>query len=318
VAATMLVVTAMLVWVLTVFFHEGHRWGQIGLFALVLVAVFASIALGFVLSPPPVFVVVAVVSLLVEGVTAVCLWHPDTLGYLAEDQTFPTVLYPTDLFKFYAACYPTWDWGFAESIVAKFQIPVSRPMKALSKGQQRQVSLVCAVAHRPRLLVLDEPGGGLDPVVRRSFLEEVIGLLSTEETCVLFSSHHLQEVERLARRIGIMDRGRLVVDEELDRLREGSCRVLAEIDEQNGEVIRERIAGCVSALKRDDAWMLTMRCTVDEAKQRVSRAVNGRPVRMISLARRSPTARGRFCVPPAPGMMPSVTSVNAKRALSAA
>jgi ABC-2 type transport system ATP-binding protein len=143
---------------------------------------------------------------------------------------------------------PYWDWGFAESIVAKFQIPVSRPMKALSKGQQRQVSLVCAVAHRPRLLVLDEPGGGLDPVVRRSFLEEIIGLLSTEETCVLFSSHHLQEVERLARRIGIMDRGRLVVDEELDRLREGSCRVLAEIDEQNGEVIRERLAGCVSAL----------------------------------------------------------------------
>ena len=83
VAATMLVVAAMLVWVLTVFFREGHRWGQIGLFALVLAAVFASIALGFVLSPPPVFVVVAVVSLLVEGVTAVCLWHPDTLAYLA-------------------------------------------------------------------------------------------------------------------------------------------------------------------------------------------------------------------------------------------
>jgi hypothetical protein len=83
VAATMLVVAAMLVWVLTVFFREGHRWGQIGLSALVLAAVFASIALGFVLSPPPVFVVVAVVSLLVEGVTAVCLWHRDTLAYLA-------------------------------------------------------------------------------------------------------------------------------------------------------------------------------------------------------------------------------------------
>lgn len=83
VAATMLVVAAMLVWVLTVFFREGHRWGQLGLFALVLVAVFASIALGFVLSPPPVFVVVAVVSLLVEGVTVACLWHRDTLAYLA-------------------------------------------------------------------------------------------------------------------------------------------------------------------------------------------------------------------------------------------
>jgi hypothetical protein len=83
VAATMLVVAAMLVWVLTAFFREGHRWGQLGLFALVLAAVFASIALGFVVSPPPVFVVVAVVSLLVEGVTIVCLWHRDTLAYLA-------------------------------------------------------------------------------------------------------------------------------------------------------------------------------------------------------------------------------------------
>jgi hypothetical protein len=83
VAATMFVVAAMLVWVLTVFFREGYRWGQLGLFGLVLVSVFASIALGFVLSPPPVFVVVAVVSLVVEGVAALGLWHPDTVRHLA-------------------------------------------------------------------------------------------------------------------------------------------------------------------------------------------------------------------------------------------
>jgi hypothetical protein len=79
----MFVVAAMLVWVLAVFFREGHRWGQLGLFALVLVAVFASVALGFVLEPPAVFVVVAVVSLLVEGVAVACLWHRDTRAYLA-------------------------------------------------------------------------------------------------------------------------------------------------------------------------------------------------------------------------------------------
>ncbi|MFZ2014361.1 MAG: hypothetical protein WAV00_11105 [Nocardioides sp.] len=83
VAATMLVVAAMLVWVLTVFFREGHRWGQLGLSALVVLSLFASIVLGFLLDPPAVFVAVAVVSLVVEGVLAVCLWHPDTLGYLA-------------------------------------------------------------------------------------------------------------------------------------------------------------------------------------------------------------------------------------------
>jgi ABC-2 type transport system ATP-binding protein len=198
------------------------------------------------------------------------------LGYLAEDQTFPPVLHPADLFKFFAACHPTWDWDFAESLVDRFQIPVDRPLKALSKGQQRQAALVCAVAHRPKLLVLDEPGGGLDPVVRRSFLEEVIGLLANEDTTVIFSSHHLQEIERLAKRIGIMERGRLILDDELDRVREGSCRVLAEIDEPNGDVIRERLAGCISARRRDDVWMLTMRCTVDEAKQRVASTLSGR------------------------------------------
>jgi hypothetical protein len=83
VAATMLVVAAMLVWVLTVFFREGHRWGQIGLTALVAVSVFASVVLGLVLDPPLVFVVVAIGSLVVEGVLLVCLWHPDTLRYLA-------------------------------------------------------------------------------------------------------------------------------------------------------------------------------------------------------------------------------------------
>jgi hypothetical protein len=84
VGATMFVVAAMLVWVLTVFFREGHRWGQLGLSGLVLATVFASVALGFVLHPPAVFVLVALVSLALEGLAAVCLWHPDTLGYLSD------------------------------------------------------------------------------------------------------------------------------------------------------------------------------------------------------------------------------------------
>jgi ABC-2 type transport system ATP-binding protein len=198
------------------------------------------------------------------------------MGYLAEDQTYPEVLQPGDLFKFFAACQPGWDWNFAESIVERFQIPLNRGLKLLSKGQQRQVALVCAVAHRPKLLVLDEPGGGLDPVVRRSFLEEVIELLSQEDTAVLFSSHHLQEVERLARRIAIMDHGCILLDEDLDRVRESSCRVLVEIEAKDGGAIREKLTGCVSARRRDDAWMLTMRCTPEEAKQRVSSVFGGR------------------------------------------
>jgi hypothetical protein len=82
VAVTMLVVGALLVWVLSTFLRLGYRWGQLGLSALMVFGAYASIALGFVLGPPPVFVVVAVVTLLVEGMTLVCLWHPDTLAHV--------------------------------------------------------------------------------------------------------------------------------------------------------------------------------------------------------------------------------------------
>jgi hypothetical protein len=82
VAVTMLVVGAMIVWVLGVFLRLGYRWGQLGLSALVLGCVYASVALGFVLAPPVVFVVVAVVALLVEGVSLLCLWHRDTRGHV--------------------------------------------------------------------------------------------------------------------------------------------------------------------------------------------------------------------------------------------
>ena len=82
VAATMVVVGAMIVWVLTAVLRRGYRWGQLSLLGLMLGCVYASIALGFVLGPPPVFVAVAVLSLLVEGVTVVCLWHPDTRAHV--------------------------------------------------------------------------------------------------------------------------------------------------------------------------------------------------------------------------------------------
>jgi hypothetical protein len=82
VAVTMLVVGAMIVWVLGVFLRLGYRWGQLGLSALVLGCVYASVALGFVLAPPAVFVAAAVLALLVEGVSLLCLWHRDTRDHV--------------------------------------------------------------------------------------------------------------------------------------------------------------------------------------------------------------------------------------------
>ncbi|MBI4584549.1 MAG: ABC transporter ATP-binding protein [Planctomycetes bacterium] len=203
------------------------------------------------------------------------------IGYLAEDQSYPASLRPVDLFRFFASCYPTWDPAFLEALVRRFRIPVGRTLGKLSKGQARQVGLLCALSHRPRLLVLDEPGGGLDPVVRRRFLEEVIELLASEKTAVLFSSHNLQEVERLASRIGILHGGRLLLEGDLDRLREGSCQLLVEgagLDGLEAEDLKARLPGCLQARRRDGAWAVTVLAGEEEARERL-RALPGARVR---------------------------------------
>lgn len=197
------------------------------------------------------------------------------VGFLAEDLAFPASLRPSDLFRFFAGCHPTWDWDFAKDLVRRLGLPVDRALQNLSKGQQRQAGLVCALAHRPRLLVLDEPGGGLDPVVRREFLEHVVDLLGSQESTVLFSSHHLQEVERIADRVAILHLGSKLLEEDLDGLRENACRVLAEADGVD-EAGARAVDGCVRAVRSDGAWILTMRCSPDEGKRRVAAKLGAR------------------------------------------
>ena len=198
------------------------------------------------------------------------------VGYLAEDQALPNKMTPTELYRFYSDVYPSWDWDLTKTLVKRFGVPIGRPFDKLSKGDQRQAGLISALAHRPKLLVLDEPGGGLDPVVRRTFLGEVVDLLAEEDRTVIFSSHNLYEVERIATRIGILDHGRLILEEDADRLKEGSCRVLAEIGDSTEDKIRAALPTCIQAIPRDGGWMLTLLSTEEQAKRRVASTFNAR------------------------------------------
>jgi ABC-2 type transport system ATP-binding protein len=196
------------------------------------------------------------------------------VGYIAEDQEFPTALTPADLFRLHEDLHPSWSVDLATALVRKLALPAGRRLRDLSKGQRRQAGLVCAVAHRPALLVLDEPAGGLDPVTRRGFLEEVVDLLSDEGTTVLFSSHILQEVERVAGRIGILDYGRLILDRDVAALREGSCRVLVDgVDAERAAALD----GCVRADAKDGAVTMTFLCAEPEARRRVTEGLGAAP-----------------------------------------
>jgi ABC-2 type transport system ATP-binding protein len=130
------------------------------------------------------------------------------------------------------------------------------------------------VAHRPALLVLDEPAGGLDPVVRREFLEAVVDLLSSEGTAVLFSSHILPEVERIADQVGILDRGRLLLEGDLAALRERACRVLVASAQP---VPMVSVPGCVRAVARDGATTLTLLHPPEKARAIVRERLGAEP-----------------------------------------
>jgi ABC-2 type transport system ATP-binding protein len=147
------------------------------------------------------------------------------IGYVSEDPDLPGWMRVGELIRYTSAFYPSWDRAFAEELRSSFALDLNAKVKHLSKGQRARTNLVLALAHRPELLVLDEPSSGLDPIVRRDILEAIIRTIAEEGRTVLFSSHLLHEVERVADRVALIDSGRVVFSGALDRIKDTHHRL---------------------------------------------------------------------------------------------
>jgi ABC-2 type transport system ATP-binding protein len=112
-----------------------------------------------------------------------------------------------------------WNDQFFEHLIEKFRLPINRKVKELSIGMRAQLNLALALAIEPELLIFDDPTLGLDTIARREFLELSIDLIQRQGQTILFSSHILSDVERIADRIGIIAAGKLVVDCPLEELK---------------------------------------------------------------------------------------------------
>jgi ABC-2 type transport system ATP-binding protein len=145
------------------------------------------------------------------------------IGYVSEDQELPGFLRVREIVAMYRHYYPRWDEAFAGDLARRFELPPDRRIKDLSRGQARQVALLCAVSHRPELLLLDEPAGGLDPAARRQFLETSLTLLNETGSTIVFSSHHMGDVERMASRLIMLHENQKWIDSDLEDIREGYC-----------------------------------------------------------------------------------------------
>ncbi len=142
------------------------------------------------------------------------------LGYLSEENNLPGWMRVGELLRYARAFYAGWDDAYAEELRQTFELAVQSRIGQLSKGQRARAGLLVALAHRPELLVLDEPSSGLDPLVRRDILEAIIRTIADEGRTVLFSSHLLDEVERVSDHVSLLHQGRVVFSGELDHLKE--------------------------------------------------------------------------------------------------
>ncbi|MEX2169761.1 MAG: ABC transporter ATP-binding protein [Pirellulales bacterium] len=141
------------------------------------------------------------------------------VGYLAEDQTMYGWMRVEEIVRFVAPFYPTWDHDLALKYLREFELPLRTKIKHLSKGQNVRLGLVLALAHRPELVILDDPALGLDPIMRKQFNRDLITHLQGEGRTVFYSSHLLYEVEPVADEVAILDEGRIVRQSETERLR---------------------------------------------------------------------------------------------------
>jgi len=134
------------------------------------------------------------------------------IAYLAEGHPLYRWMKVGEAVRFARAFYPAWNQPLVEQILDHFELSPKAKIRRLSNGQRAQVSLALAVAAEPELLILDDPTLGLDTVVRRDFLESLIQIIQRRARTILFSSHILGDVERVADRIGILVDGVLRVD----------------------------------------------------------------------------------------------------------
>jgi ABC-2 type transport system ATP-binding protein len=121
--------------------------------------------------------------------------------------------------------YPNWDAALADSLLAKYGISTKARSSTLSAGKQRLLGFIMAIAPRPKVLLLDEPAANLDVVARREILDDILELLRDCGATVLFSTHILSDVERVADEIGILVEGRLRLSEPLDELKDSIQQV---------------------------------------------------------------------------------------------
>ncbi len=147
------------------------------------------------------------------------------IGYVPQQDELLSFLSGAQQIALTASLYGNWDQELIERLAREWEVPLGRRISTLSGGERQKISILLALGHRPDLLVLDEPLASLDPIARRSFLSQLLEITADQAHAVIFSSHIISDLERVANEVWIMRDGRMVWAGEMDGLKESVVRI---------------------------------------------------------------------------------------------
>ena len=186
------------------------------------------------------------------------------VGYLSEDRDLPDWMRIGELLRYSQPFYPNWDETFAEELRQTFELDTDQKIKTLSKGQRARTALLIALAHRPDLLLLDEPSTGLDPIVRRDILTAIIRTVADQGRTVFLSSHLLDEVERVADNVAIIHHGKIVLNDSLINIKENHHRLTLRFEKPQNQA--PQLPGTLSCVGGPVEWTFICDGQIDMLK----------------------------------------------------
>ena len=169
------------------------------------------------------------VALFGEGVAALSDDARGRIGYVPQRTDLFDWLTPMQMFDYFRALYPRWNQAKVDGLLSRWDVGPhlrAKPIKRLSGGEQQRLAIIRALAHEPELLILDEPVSALDPVGRREFLRELVDQVIERGTTVVFSTHILSDLERVAFDLAFLKDGRIALQGQTDALLEGARRIV--------------------------------------------------------------------------------------------
>lgn len=151
-----------------------------------------------------------------EENTNVCV--KENIGVVFDECSFHDVFSTSDIEKILSGIYKSWDSSLYRHYIKKFKIPEGKQIGSFSKGMKMKLSIICAMAHKPKLLILDEATTGLDPVVRDEMLDLFLEFIQDEECSIFFSSHITSDIQKIADYVILIHQGKIIFEEQKDDL----------------------------------------------------------------------------------------------------